>query len=192
MGAKMTVTDRLDVRAGLLEEHMLSRTQEIEQAVLEHDGYVKALALKLAPHPALVDDIAQQVFLEFCQKKDRWDFDQPLKPLLAQMTRFVAKRAWRDRSKEMSDLVHHIASLAEDFPDEPWYGDEEKIALQRCLEKAPEKSRRLIEASYTLGLNSQEIAEKMRMKADAVRQALFRVRSKLRKCLELRLGNVDA
>jgi RNA polymerase sigma factor (sigma-70 family) len=171
---------------------MSDQTEQLEWAVEEYGGYVKAVAMKLAPHPAMVDDIAQQVFLEFCKKKDRWDFDQPIKPLLAQMTRFVAKRAWRDCSKEMGDLVQHIATLASEVPDEPWYGDDEKEALQHCLENAPDKSRRLIEASYTLGLNSIEISERMRMNADAVRQALFRIRSKLRKCLELRLGASDA
>jgi DNA-directed RNA polymerase specialized sigma24 family protein len=43
------------------------------QAFLTHHDFVKGVALKYAPWPGLVEDICQQVFLEFLAKEDRWD-----------------------------------------------------------------------------------------------------------------------
>jgi len=160
-------------------------------AIIEcHGHFVRSLALWLAPAPALAEDIAQQVFLEFVAKGDQWDLDQDVKPLLAAMTRKVALRCWRDRTRmmsaEMRGLAEHIRALAEGSEIE-WYRPEEQAALQQCLEQLPEKSRRFIELHYNLGVSSVEIATQMQMTAEAVRRALFRLREQLRKCIQVTL-----
>src|SRR5689334_8688214 len=116
----------------------------ILQLVEANAGFVRALALRFAPAPGLAEDIAQQVFLEFIAKADQWDLDTDPRGLLTVMTRNVALRCWRDRTRDLSgqlrELAEHIRELAE--PEEvSWYGEEEKQALRRCLEKLPEKSR---------------------------------------------------
>ena len=81
------------------------------------------------------------------------------------------------------ELANHIRELAE-AREVTWFEEEEKGALRRCLEKLPEKSRRLIDLHYDLGVTSVEIASQMEMKAEAVRRALFRLREQLRKCIQ--------
>src|SRR5262245_10937057 len=112
------------------------RDHQIESAVRAHEPFVKALALRLAPIPGLAADIAQQVFLEFVEKRDIWDLSADLKPLLAGMTRNVAQRQWRQRSKamapEMIALAEKVRSLTEN-EEVPWYTEEEKAALRQCL-----------------------------------------------------------
>src|SRR5881397_640972 len=80
-------------------------------------GFVHALALRLAPAPGLAEDIAQQVFLEFIAKEAQWDLSSDVRPLLAAMTRLVARRAWRDKTRDMPEVVReladHIRELAE-------------------------------------------------------------------------------
>jgi RNA polymerase sigma factor (sigma-70 family) len=167
------------------------RDAQIEAAVQANDAFVKAMALKLAPAPGLAGDIAQQVFLEFIEKRDKWDLSQDLKPLLATMTRNVAMRCWRERCKamapEMVALVEEIRTLAE-REEVPWYSEEEKDALRRCLEKLPEKSRNVLKLHYDLGVSSVDMAQQMRVRADAVRRALFRLRYQLRRCVEYSLS----
>lgn len=159
----------------------------IQEIVEAQAGFVRALALRLAPAPGLADDIAQQVFLEFITKAAQWDLTSDVRPLLAGMTRNVARRAWRDKTHELPETVRaladHIRDLAE-AREVTWYGDEEKSALRRCLDKLPDKSRQLIDLHYDLGVTSVEIARRMAMNADAVRRALFRLREQLRKCVE--------
>jgi len=158
----------------------------VRELLAAHDAFVRALALRLAPAPGLAEDIAQQVFLEFLAKEAQWDLSQDIKPLLAVMTRNVARRCWRERMHALPEvqreLAEHICQLA-DSKDVAWFGEEEKTILRRCLDRLPAKSRRLIELHYYLDTSSVEIAQQMDMQPDAVRRALFRLREQLRKCV---------
>src|SRR5689334_14169199 len=162
---------------------MLSNPDDLLSA---HNGFVRALALRLAPAPSLAEDIAQQVFLEFMAKASEWDLARDVKPLLAVMTRNVARRCWRERLHTLPEvqrqLAEHIRQLAES-KEVNWFGQEERSALEQCLDRLPTKSRRLIEMHYYLDNSSVEIARQMNMNADAVRRALFRLREQLRKCV---------
>jgi RNA polymerase sigma-70 factor (ECF subfamily) len=156
------------------------------QAFLAEHDFVKGVALKYAPWPGLVDDITQQVFLEFMAKEERWDLEKNLRPLLATMTRHVALRLWRERTRQQPEVVQklaqHIRQLAEDRDSPPRYHDEVAI-LKGCLQKLPEKSRDLVELYYYNGISTPEIADRIDMKADTVCRALSRVRDKLRDCI---------
>lgn len=156
------------------------------QLFLIHHDFVKGVALKYAPWPGLMEDISQQVFLEFMSKEDRWDLEKDLRPLLATMTRHVAMRLWRERTRERSEVVQkladHIRLLAEESELPPQY--EEEIGILRgCLQKLPDKSRELIQLYYYRDVSTPQIAEQLDMKADTVCRALSRVRDKLRECI---------
>jgi len=159
----------------------------IEGLVETHAGFVHALALRFAPAPGLAEDIAQQVFLEFLAKASQWDLTHDVRPLLAGMTRNVARRCWRDHTRALPEqtreLAEHIRALAED-QDVRWHDEEETRALRHCLDRLPDKSRQLVELHYFVDLTSVDIAARMAMKADAVRRALFRLRGQLRKCIQ--------
>lgn len=163
------------------------------QVFLAHHDFVKAVALKYAPWPGLVEDIAQQVFLEFMAKEDRWDLSKDARPLLATMTRHIALRLWRERTRQQPEVVQklaeHIRLLAEARDRLPRF-DEEITALRACLEKLPGKSRELVELYYYNDIGTPEIAEQVQMKTDSVCRALSRVREKLRDCMERSYLNV--
>lgn len=157
------------------------------QIFLTHHDFVKGVALKYAPWPGLMEDIAQQVFLEFMGKEERWDLEQDVRPLLATMTRHIAMRLWRERTRERPEVVQkladHIRRLAEDSEVPPRY--EEEIGLLRaCLQKLPDKSRELVKLYYYGDIGTPQIAEQLDMKADTVCRALSRVREKLRECIQ--------
>lgn len=97
---------------------MLSNETKVAQLVLAHHAFVKALAFKLAPWPGLVDDISQQVFLEFLAKQERWDLEQDLRPLLATMTRLVAARHWRERKRAMPEVMRELADYVLQLAEE--------------------------------------------------------------------------
>jgi Sigma-70 region 2 len=65
-------------------------TTEAARIFLSHHRFVKGVALRYAPWPDLMDDIVQQVFLEFMAKESKWDLSADARPLLATMTRHVA------------------------------------------------------------------------------------------------------
>src|SRR5262245_46202402 len=116
----------------------------VKDLLAGHNTFVRALALRLAPAPGLAEDIAQQVFLEFLAKEAEWDLSKDIKPLLAVMTRNVARRCWRERMHALPEvrreLAEHICQLAE-ARDVAWFDEEEKSILRRCLDRLPTKSR---------------------------------------------------
>ena len=168
-------------------------TQEAHaaQLFLAHHDFVKGVALKYAPWPGLMEDIAQQVFLEFMSKESTWDLERDIRPLLATMTRHIALRQWRERTRNQPEVVQkladHIRLLAEQRDAPPRYEDEVQ-ALRSCLSKLPEKSRELVELYYYDDISTPEIAEQTEMKTDTVCRALSRVREKLRECVKKSIG----
>ncbi|QOV92061.1 RNA polymerase sigma factor [Humisphaera borealis] len=157
------------------------------QAFLAHHGFVKGLALRHAPLPGIADDILQQVFVEFLAKADQWDLDRDVKPLLATMTRTVALRHWRDKTRDMPEVVQklaeHVRMLAEERSAAPRYADEIAV-LRSCVEKLPDKSRALIDLYYYDDISTPQIADRLGMKADTVCRAMGRLREKLRECID--------
>lgn len=165
----------------------ISGDERLSQIFDAHEPFVRALAIKYAPTPSLSDDIVQQVFLEFLAKYDTWDTQSDLRPLLHTMTHIVARRCWHERSRtlspEMRQLAEHIRQLAE-ARGTTAYDEQQKEALRACLQKLPEKSRKIIEAHYVLGVPSKDIASRMQLSADSIRQAMCRLRAQLKKCME--------
>ena len=161
------------------------------QVFLAHHDFVKGVALKYAPWPGLMEDITQQVFLEFMAKESKWDLNRDARPLLATMTRHIAMRLWRERTRQQPDVVQkladHIRLLAEERETPPRYEDEVRV-LRTCLQKLPQKSRELVELYYYDDVGTPQIAEQIQMKADTVCRALSRVREKLRECIEQNLN----
>jgi len=119
---------------------MNTHETQAAQIFLAHHDFVKGVALKYAPWPGLMEDITQQVFLEFLRKESQWDLDKDVRPLLATMTRHIAMRLWRDRTREQPDVVQkladHIRLLAEERDLPPRY-EEEIGVLRECLNKLP-------------------------------------------------------
>jgi len=64
--------------------------------------------------------------------------------------------------------------------------------LKECIATLPEKSLQMMRSRYEDDLSAQDIAEQYGMKPPAVRKALERVRTSLRKCMEDRLGLAGA
>lgn len=166
---------------------MESQTARAAQVFLAHHGFVKGLALKHAPWPGLAEDILQQVLVEFLAKAEQWDLGSDVRPLLATMTRNVALRHWRERTRELPEvmqrLADHVRQLAEERSAPARY-EEEVTALRGCLDKLPEKSRALIDLYYYRDVSTAEIAAQMDMKAEAVCRAICRLRDKLRGCID--------
>jgi RNA polymerase sigma factor (sigma-70 family) len=165
---------------------MLTNETKVAQLVLAHHAFVRALAFKVAPWPGLVEDISQQVFLEFLAKQEKWNLEQDLRPLLATMTRLVAARYWRERKRAMPEVVRQLADYVRALAEEretPAYSDEKMAALRMCVRKLPEKGRTLLDLFYDTGISTADIAAQMEMHPDAVCQALCRLRGKLRECI---------
>ena len=159
--------------------------------LLQHHGYVFRQARRFAPLPDLAEDIAQQVLADFIAKASQWDIDKDIRPLLMAMTRRTAQNIWRERAKLLPETLQRIAEfvrkeLDEDDNDILRHNDQTE-ALKHCMAKLPESSRRLLVLHYFEGVSTATLAEQLGKKANAICQAMFRARERLRTCIELSL-----
>ncbi|MEO0446597.1 MAG: sigma factor-like helix-turn-helix DNA-binding protein, partial [Verrucomicrobiota bacterium] len=61
-------------------------------------------------------------------------------------------------------------------------------ALKNCLDEMPEKSRMLLQRRYEENARAVDLASALDMNAATVRKNLERIRTSLRKCVELRVS----
>ena len=61
------------------------------------------------------------------------------------------------------------------------------VALETCVEKLPDKSRRLLELRYEDGASAEAMAETLHSTAGSVRVTLHRVRNLLAECIQTEL-----
>jgi RNA polymerase sigma-70 factor (ECF subfamily) len=90
------------------------------------------------------------------------------------------QRQIRDRLVFEDDLIEGLAAGAREADEN--FEARQKL-LDGCLEKLGEPQRDLIRRRYALGESLQSIAERRRMSANAVTQALFRLRQSLMQCV---------
>lgn len=162
---------------------------------LAYRNLVSRVAVRYAPSPSLTEDIVQQVFLEFVAKADSWDLSTDVRSLLTVMTRNVARRHWRDEMRRQPEKIQALSKhikriISQREPDEEHEENiEENIRQMRiCMESMPEKTRDLIELHYMKGIPIKELAGEMKLNADSVYRAIYRLRKKLRLCIERALG----
>ena len=97
-------------------------------------------------------------------------------------------RRKRILSDNLTDVLLSTSSVAEDEDEEIGDTGMAKLkALRECIASLPEKSLLMLRSRYEDENSAQEIAEEFDMKPPAVRKALERVRTGLRKCMEERL-----
>ena len=97
---------------------MLSNETKVAHSGAGPSRLRKGAGLQTGAVAGLVDDISQQVFLEFLAKQERWDLEQDLRPLLATMTRLVAARHWRERKRAMPEVMRELADYVLQLAEE--------------------------------------------------------------------------
>lgn len=155
---------------------------------LAHRHHIKAVAIRYLPYSHLADEVVQQVYVEFVSKAEKWNFDGNIKALLAVMTRNIAKAYWKTESRNLPEklqkIAQHLQKIPEhDLPEEDQYA-EHLQALRECLKKAPEKTGELVRLHYFNGMSFQQIASDMDINPDSVYRAVYRLREKMRLCIE--------
>lgn len=162
------------------------KIMKASQLFLTHQNFVKGLAFRLAPLPGYVEDITQQVYLEFASRAAERDLDSDIRPLLRTITRNISLKLWSQRMKATPENLRKIAEHVREFTSrdpEPFEPDAEILSLQRCLEKLPEKSHQLVTMHYFDGVSMAEIARSSQVEEKTLRTAFCRLRDKLRVCI---------
>ena len=167
---------------------------DILRIVMKSRDRIAAVAWVVVRDAHAAEDIFQNVALKALEQEIQF----PAEGALLSWAFITARREgidWlRRHRRELTGLDTEVLELLEqDWLTETAQQGETRIeALRTCLKTLPEKSSHLLRLRYFEGRKCGEVAETLGMGLDAVYKRLSRVHRGLRKCIELRLNNLEA
>lgn len=161
------------------------------ELIRDHQLGLRAFVRSLGVKSEWVDDLAQETFVVAYQRMDDYCGDRDF----AKWVRGIAfklvlnerrKNARRKRimSENLTDIMLDRSDVDEGNLDERFDLNEKIDVMRTCIQKLPTKSQQLLQYRYEADQKSNEVAEKLNMKPDAVRQSLTRLRKRLKDCIE--------
>ncbi len=167
----------------------MDNQEEFLRLFLRYQGEVRAFIGSLVRDRHACEDVLQEVALVLWREFPRYD---PARSFGAWARGVAAKKVMQRWSRDsrlpvpFSPQTIEAVLAAYDRGDATVFSRVD--ALHQCLEKLPEKVRRLLALRYEQSLKLAEIARSMQSTIDAVHKALSRTRSQLQACVERRLA----
>jgi RNA polymerase sigma-70 factor, ECF subfamily len=151
-----------------------------------YQGRIRGYLGRFIRDSNVVDDLVQNTFLSSYRKLGSWRGDASLGTWLLAIAKNEALRHLRDeRLRREREAGAIEAAAVEDALDTR---EIELAALEKCLERLPEHSARLIREFYFEGRTAREISEESGTKEVSVWVTILRIRRALRDCIQARLS----
>ena len=165
-------------QAGELRERLSRLWLQAEPAVC---AYVFAAVQRFQD----AEDVVQQVALEAARRFDEYDGSRPFLgwALWLAKSRIIDhyRKRGRDKLVFSEALLDQTAARLEERQAAV---DAGSAALERCIDKLPPKSRRLLDLRYVEEASMEAIAAAIDSTAGSVRVMLFRIRERLAACVQ--------
>ncbi|HEX7898362.1 MAG TPA: sigma-70 family RNA polymerase sigma factor [Planctomycetota bacterium] len=134
------------------------------------------------PRAEWVDDIAQQTFVSAYRDLRKFqvgtDFAAWIRRIAYNHLRAELERAGRRRRLE-GELLARLERAPETPNLDP---------LKECVESLPPTSQEIVRSYYADSLGLAEIGKRLGRSADSLKVALFKIRARLRECVESKLA----
>jgi RNA polymerase sigma-70 factor (ECF subfamily) len=149
-----------------------------------------AYARSLTGDYASADDVVQEAMLVVTRKYDQFEVGTSMLAWCRSIVRIEVLRL-RQRQQRDSSLGRRLLddaigaafdecqAAAQSDDSDSW-----REALERCLQRVPERGRRVLDARFVDDLGYLQIGERLDMSLEAVRKSLFRVKQQVRDCVE--------
>lgn len=167
--------------------------QEFVSQLTASQGRIRAFVVSLMPGSSDVSDVIQETNLTLWKSQARyrpgsnflaWAFTIARLEVLHHRTR-EKRRGHVFISDELLDMLANELPATDDH-------DIYLNALEVCKSKLTESQRELIDVRYEPGNSLETYAQETGRKASALRVALMRTRTALRKCIERSVNNHPA
>jgi RNA polymerase sigma-70 factor (ECF subfamily) len=167
----------------------MDRKEEFLRLFLQHEQEVRAFVNSLVHDWYARDDVFQEVAMVLWAKFDDYDRSRPFGPWARGV---AANKVMQGLQKSgRAPLVFSpttIKAICDSFDQRLQEPPAEVEALKHCIAQLPEKSRHLLELYYGFAgprpVRAGEIASQLRVNVDAIYQALSRLRTRLRECID--------
>ncbi len=141
------------------------------------------------------DDLVQEVFHQALTSMHNYDRDKPFGAWLRGIARHLLFRHYRNSKRQMLPLGDKVlerleatAAEAEQRQIDPDWQPSRLAALKDCLGELTERVRAMLTLKYQEELASKDIADRFRMKTNAVDMAMSRARRVLEDCVSRKMG----
>ncbi len=171
---------------------ILDGDREAFRNVVEaYETKVRIIIAAILPSDDQVDDIVQETFVVAYRKLRDYQAGTDFGAWIKSIARNVAlneRRGWMREQRQKRTFRAHIehgleGRLSEAIGSD---GDDALDRLGECLAKLGEPARTVLDAFYWQGLPSADIAKERKQTDTWVRGMLFRARSALANCLQLK------
>jgi RNA polymerase sigma-70 factor, ECF subfamily len=159
---------------------------DFDATVRETQAHIRAYIAGLGVPRHDVDDIAQDVYVELYRFANRIPANIPPKQWLKGIARNLCMNYFRRTSRRQRLQREALVAIfleAERKQSPALAEGAIRVALDGCCEKLSPESQRLLALRYEQELPSHQIAERIQSTAEAVRIALFRIRTALKACI---------
>lgn len=136
--------------------------------------------------PDAAEDVAQRTFLRFWDRRRRWSAEGSLRGLLFRIARNLAiseQRRRGARRRAIDRLAEHGDRPRQPTPLDAVENDELGCAIERAIEKLPERRREAFVLRCVHGLSYREIADVMDISQQTVANQISRALTTLRRSL---------
>lgn len=139
------------------------------------------------------EDILQEIAIVVAKKAATYDSERPALPWFMGIARNQIQRFYRTKGREAANVSFE---LLEDFmPLYASYENEEiserQLALKNCVEKLPEKQKRIMQMRYIEELDCSQISKTIGRSIQGIYGLLKRMKLGLRKCVEFQLSQSE-
>jgi RNA polymerase sigma-70 factor (ECF subfamily) len=182
----------LDEEARLVDEARKGSEEAFTRLLVLHQARVRTYLARFVRRRDVVDDLAQETFLAAWRSLPGFRGDVPLGTWLIGIARHRALDHLRDegvrKAREGRRLQAALAGWLSGRLRDGTGPEGELDALERCLDRLPPRSARLVRGFYYEGRSGLEMAREQGQGESAVWVGLLRIRQALRRCVEGRLA----
>ena len=149
-----------------------------------------AYAYTMLRNHSSAEDVVQNAYLVIVKKYEQFTPGTSMIAWCRAIVRLQVLSYIKKQKKEVS-LEDQILNDAVDAAFDEFQNATVTVRheyLRECMAKLPDKGRKTIFLRYMEKMGYEDIGKSMDMKLEAVRKTLFRVKQKLRQCIDIRTG----
>lgn len=171
------------------QEHESETRERLARLWSEAESSVQAYVFSAVSGFHHAEDVVQQVALTVARRFDEYDEARPFVAWALWLAKSRIIDHYRKQASErrvFSDVV--LDQIADVMSQQQPERSSKKAALDHCVGKLPEKSRKLLELRYLEDASVESVAKRIHSTGGAVRVMLFRIREILANCIRTRLA----
>ncbi|GAA4436560.1 sigma-70 family RNA polymerase sigma factor [Bremerella cremea] len=160
------------------------------QLFMAHERQLRFFVHQLLPDRNDVDEVMQNASVVLWSKFEELENDSEFIKWAYVVARYEVLAYRRQKARDRLILDPDLlTTIAQEISEDPIIVQDYQCALRECLEKLPEKDRRLVVQTYSHGLKVSQLAEELCRSVQSIYRKLSGLREQLSRCVKLSLAS---